>query len=239
MPLLAQGMRWLKAWGLTGFLDCQHAHGGQGAHCLSDVSLLAVQDHFTSQSRDAAGQDNDSVPEADKIDVDRIPSFGTAEGHLTVDAQHCGALQPLLVASVSVCVAFARRATGLQMPGRNSGLSTQQASCHKSRDTGPDRQSVRNCPEAMLASVPFALLAIRGASATHFVRLPAPPAGNVARFINHSCSGNLTVQTVFTEGCSALRYRVALFSTEFIPRASEVTYDYGKGCTPQGASAAY
>ena len=92
-------------WGLTGFLNCQHAHGVQGTHCLSDISLLVVQDHFTSQSTEAAGQDKDSVPEADKIDVNRIPSFGRAEGHLTVNAEHYGALQPLLVVQVPACMA--------------------------------------------------------------------------------------------------------------------------------------
>ena len=84
---------------------CQHAPGVQGTHCLSGISLPVTQDHLTSQSKDAAGQDEGSVPEADKIDVDRIPSFGRAVGHLTVDAQHYGALQPLLVVQVSVCMA--------------------------------------------------------------------------------------------------------------------------------------
>ena len=96
---------------------------------------------------------------------------------------------------------------------------------------------MRHCPEDVLASASLTLLQ-PGASVTQALCQTALPAGNVARFINHSCSGNLTVQTVFTEGCSALRYRVALFSTEFIPRASELTYDYGKACTPQAAQAA-
>ena len=52
-------------------------------------------------------------------------------------------------------------------------------------------------------------------------------AGNVARFINHSCGGNLVIQSVFTKGCSALHYRVALFANTDIPAYTELTYDYG------------
>ncbi len=39
-------------------------------------------------------------------------------------------------------------------------------------------------------------------------------AGNVARFINHSCDPNLLVQVVFTQGCSSLKYRVALVAKQ-------------------------
>jgi len=35
-------------------------------------------------------------------------------------------------------------------------------------------------------------------------------AGNVARFINHSCDPNLVKQIVYTEGCSALKYKMVL-----------------------------
>ena len=52
-------------------------------------------------------------------------------------------------------------------------------------------------------------------------------AGNVARFINHSCKGNLVIQPVFTDGCNALLYRIALFASEEIPPFTELTYDYG------------
>lgn len=56
-------------------------------------------------------------------------------------------------------------------------------------------------------------------------------AGNVGRFINHSCDGNVVVQPVFTPGCSALFYRVALFALKDIPAYEELTYSYG--WTPQ------
>ena len=132
----------------------------------------------------------------------------------------------------------AGQTTGLQMPGwtlqrlEYSASSLSEVTRHLTGQAGSEklpRGRLALCLPRPLGNQAQALL-------RHFVL----PAGNVARFINHSCSGNLTVQTVFTEGCSALRYRVALFSTEFIPKASELTYDYGEGCsTPQGASAAY
>ncbi len=53
------------------------------------------------------------------------------------------------------------------------------------------------------------------------------PAGNVARFINHSCKGNLVIQPVFTHGCNGLLYRIALFASEEIAAYTELTYDYG------------
>ena len=53
------------------------------------------------------------------------------------------------------------------------------------------------------------------------------PAGNVARFINHSCKGNLVIQPVFTHGCNGLLYRIALFASEEIAAHTELTYDYG------------
>ncbi len=53
------------------------------------------------------------------------------------------------------------------------------------------------------------------------------PAGNVARFINHSCKGNLVIQPVFTHGCNGLLYRIALFASEEIAANTELTYDYG------------
>ena len=39
-------------------------------------------------------------------------------------------------------------------------------------------------------------------------------AGNVARFINHSCSPNLLKQVVLTEGDDGLKHRIAFFTTE-------------------------
>ncbi|KAL0021355.1 hypothetical protein WJX77_007695 [Trebouxia sp. C0004] len=52
--------------------------------------------------------------------------------------------------------------------------------------------------------------------------------GNVARFINHSCKGNLVIQPVFTHGCNGLLYRIALFASEEIAADTELTYDYGR-----------
>lgn len=52
--------------------------------------------------------------------------------------------------------------------------------------------------------------------------------GNVARFINHSCDGNLTIQAVFAKSCrNALLYYVGLYANRPIPAGSELTYDYG------------
>ena len=51
--------------------------------------------------------------------------------------------------------------------------------------------------------------------------------GNMGRFVNHSCDGNIVVQPVFTQGCSALFYRVALFALKDIPAYEELTYSYG------------
>lgn len=59
------------------------------------------------------------------------------------------------------------------------------------------------------------------------IALLCMPAGNVARFINHSCKGNLVIQPVFTHGCNGLLYRIALFASEEIVAYTELTYDYG------------
>jgi hypothetical protein len=40
------------------------------------------------------------------------------------------------------------------------------------------------------------------------------PAGNLARFINHSCEPNLIVQPVLRKGDSGMRYCVAIFAAE-------------------------
>ena len=51
-------------------------------------------------------------------------------------------------------------------------------------------------------------------------------AGNVGRFINHSCHGNLVVQPVLQQGSSLIHYKVGLFAKEDIPAFTELTYDY-------------
>mmetsp|Transcript_6265 Transcript_6265/g.13737 ORF Transcript_6265/g.13737 Transcript_6265/m.13737 type:complete len:611 (+) Transcript_6265:42-1874(+) len=52
--------------------------------------------------------------------------------------------------------------------------------------------------------------------------------GNVGRFINHSCDGNLTIQAVFAKKArNVLLYYVALFASRDILQMEELTYDYG------------
>jgi SET domain-containing protein len=65
----------------------------------------------------------------------------------------------------------------------------------------------------------------------HSSRLPAalplqPLAGNLARFINHSCSPNLTIQPILRPGDSALRYLVGVFAEQDIPAGRELCYNY-------------
>ncbi|CAB1107992.1 unnamed protein product [Ectocarpus sp. CCAP 1310/34] len=50
--------------------------------------------------------------------------------------------------------------------------------------------------------------------------------GNVARFMNHSCDGNLVKKMVFVEGHDFRIPRVAFFSLEKIQAYEELTYDY-------------
>ncbi|KAL3684038.1 hypothetical protein R1sor_002060 [Riccia sorocarpa] len=53
--------------------------------------------------------------------------------------------------------------------------------------------------------------------------------GNVARFINHSCDGNLFVQCVFYEHHDLRFPHIMLFAMEKISPYTELSYDYGKG----------
>ncbi|KAG6550655.1 hypothetical protein Mapa_007752 [Marchantia paleacea] len=53
--------------------------------------------------------------------------------------------------------------------------------------------------------------------------------GNVARFINHSCDGNLFVQCVFYEHHDMRFPHIMLFAMEKISPFEELTYDYGAG----------
>ncbi|GLC36686.1 hypothetical protein PLESTM_000489500 [Pleodorina starrii] len=58
--------------------------------------------------------------------------------------------------------------------------------------------------------------------------LDARGSGNVGRFINHSCGGNLTIQAVFGGAYrSTFLYHVGLFASEDIPAMTELTYNYG------------
>ncbi|KAJ0266389.1 Histone-lysine N-methyltransferase [Hirschfeldia incana] len=55
----------------------------------------------------------------------------------------------------------------------------------------------------------------------------AKNAGNVARFMNHSCSPNVFWQPVSYENNGQLYLQVAFFAMSHIPPMTELTYDYG------------
>ncbi|KAJ0266387.1 Histone-lysine N-methyltransferase [Hirschfeldia incana] len=58
--------------------------------------------------------------------------------------------------------------------------------------------------------------------------------GNVARFMNHSCSPNVFWQPVSYENNGQLHLHVAFFAMSHIPPMTELTYDYGV-TRPSGA----
>eukprot|EP00981_Chlorochromonas_danica_P001676 scaffold369_cov177-Ochromonas_danica.AAC.9 len=51
--------------------------------------------------------------------------------------------------------------------------------------------------------------------------------GSVGRFLNHSCSPNLDIITVFCDTHDVRLPRVAFFANDFIPANTELCYDYG------------
>ncbi|KAI9016344.1 hypothetical protein CLU79DRAFT_764574 [Phycomyces nitens] len=53
--------------------------------------------------------------------------------------------------------------------------------------------------------------------------------GNVSRFINHSCSPNLKVHSVFYDSADVYYHRIAFFSNRRIEKGEELTLDYGGG----------
>ncbi|KAG7549532.1 Pre-SET domain [Arabidopsis thaliana x Arabidopsis arenosa] len=57
--------------------------------------------------------------------------------------------------------------------------------------------------------------------------ISAKNVGNVARFMNHSCSPNVFWQPVTYENNSQLFVHVAFFAIAHIPPMTELTYDYG------------
>ncbi|BBN04580.1 protein MpSUVHa [Marchantia polymorpha subsp. ruderalis] len=61
--------------------------------------------------------------------------------------------------------------------------------------------------------------------------------GNVARFINHSCDGNLFVQCVFYEHHDMRFPHIMLFAMEKISPFKELTYDYGEEPVMKGPQA--
>lgn len=63
-------------------------------------------------------------------------------------------------------------------------------------------------------------------SEEHFCVLDASKEGNVARFLNHSCSPNLFIQPVFVETHSKKFPWVAFFTKSHIKAGTELTWDY-------------
>ncbi|CAF2198085.1 histone-lysine N-methyltransferase, H3 lysine-9 specific SUVH3 [Brassica napus] len=59
------------------------------------------------------------------------------------------------------------------------------------------------------------------------VLISAKSFGNVARFMNHSCSPNVMWQPVFVEGSGESVVHIAFFAIRHIPPMAELTYDYG------------
>ncbi|CAM9276571.1 unnamed protein product, partial [Ectocarpus fasciculatus] len=51
--------------------------------------------------------------------------------------------------------------------------------------------------------------------------------GNVARFLNHSCTPNVEKVTVFCDSQDVRLPRVALFTSQVVPAGEELCYDYG------------
>ena len=65
------------------------------------------------------------------------------------------------------------------------------------------------------------------------------PTGNLARFVNHSCSPNCVIVSVLTEestnpasvppsSSSGLCYRICLFAEQEIPAFTEIVYNYSE-----------
>ncbi|KAK4373912.1 hypothetical protein RND71_004589 [Anisodus tanguticus] len=57
--------------------------------------------------------------------------------------------------------------------------------------------------------------------------ISAKNGGNVARFMNHSCSPNVYWKLVVRESNNEAYYHIAFFSIRHIPPMQELTYDYG------------
>ncbi|CAH8359406.1 unnamed protein product [Eruca vesicaria subsp. sativa] len=57
--------------------------------------------------------------------------------------------------------------------------------------------------------------------------------GNVARFMNHSCSPNVLWQPVICEGSGESVVHIAFFAIRHIPPMTELTYDYGVSLTSE------
>lgn len=70
----------------------------------------------------------------------------------------------------------------------------------------------------------------------HPLIINAKNVGNVARFMNHSCSPNVFWQPVLYEENNQSFLHVAFFALRHIPPMHELTYDYGSDHT-EGSSA--
>ena len=51
--------------------------------------------------------------------------------------------------------------------------------------------------------------------------------GNIGRYINHSCSPNSFIQTVFVDTHDIRFPWISLFADEYIKAGTELTWDYG------------
>ncbi|GAV80034.1 SET domain-containing protein/YDG_SRA domain-containing protein/Pre-SET domain-containing protein [Cephalotus follicularis] len=61
--------------------------------------------------------------------------------------------------------------------------------------------------------------------------ISAKNVGNVARFMNHSCSPNVFWQPVMYEHNTESFVHIAFFAMRHVPPLTELTYDYGMSCT--------
>ncbi|XP_050363509.1 histone-lysine N-methyltransferase, H3 lysine-9 specific SUVH1-like [Argentina anserina] len=68
---------------------------------------------------------------------------------------------------------------------------------------------------------------IEGPNAPFPLLISANTAGNVARFMNHSCSPNVIWQPVLRENKNESDLHVAFYAVGHIPPMKELTYDYG------------
>ncbi|KAF7064656.1 hypothetical protein CFC21_070921 [Triticum aestivum] len=112
-----------------------------------------------------------------------------------------------------------------------------------SMDVEEDEYTFRTtCPsdKALRWNLGAELLEEKGADATaeRFKKLPvvisAKDAGNVARFVNHSCSPNLLWQAVQYDHTDDSYPHIMFFAMKHIPPMTELTYDYGIRGAPPG-----
>ncbi|KAL1194108.1 Histone-lysine N-methyltransferase, H3 lysine-9 specific SUVH3 [Cardamine amara subsp. amara] len=71
------------------------------------------------------------------------------------------------------------------------------------------------------------------------LRISAKNFGNVARFMNHSCSPNVLWQPVVCEGNGESVIHIAFFAIRHIPPMAELTYDYGVSPTSEARDGSF